>query len=246
MKKFVLAVLLLLAPGLSGAAGPQGDLMSARVNVNDNASLQRGANLFVNYCMSCHSAEFMRFGRVAQDLGLSEDLVEKYLIFTDAQIGDTMLNAMDPELSEGWFGAAPPDLSLTARVRSADWIYTFLNSFYRDEESAVGVNNLIFSDLSMPHPLWELQGMPEPVYEEVQVGDEARLEIVGTRVEEGSGLMTEAEYRQATQDLTNFMVYISEPIRAERERLGVRVILFLLVFLFVAYLLKKEYWKDVH
>jgi ubiquinol-cytochrome c reductase cytochrome c1 subunit len=247
MKKIVLALLMLIAPGLASAAAPAGDLMSARIDPTDLPSLQRGASTFANYCMGCHSAQYQRYGRLMQDLGLSQDLVEKYLIFTDAQIGDTMVTAMNPSLATDWFGTAPPDLTLTVRVRGADWVYTFLNSFYRDESAAVGVNNLIFPDLSMPHALWELQGLAEPVYEEAHAGgDDARLVIAGARVPEGAGLLSEAGYQQTTRDLVNFMAYIAEPVRAERQRLGVRVMLFLLVFLVLAYLLKKEYWRDVH
>ncbi len=247
MKKIILALFLLAASGVAGAAAPSGNLMSVKVDPTDIPSLQRGAQLFVNYCMGCHSAQFMRYGRVAEDLRLSQDLVEQYLIFTDAQIGDTMNNAMNADLAEDWFGIAPPDLSLIVRVRGADWVYTFLNSFYRDDKSAVGVNNLLLQDLSMPHALWELQGVPVPMYSEINAGtDDARLVIASTHVPEGEGLLTPEEYREATRDLVNFLAYVSEPVRAERERLGIKVMLFLGVFLILAYLLKKEYWRDVH
>lgn len=244
MRKLLLALLLLGAPALGVAAGAEGvALMKARVDPGDTASLQRGAKLFVNYCAGCHSAEYMRFNRVAQDLGLPEDLVEQYLIFTDAKIGDTMQTAMNPQDGERWFGVAPPDLTLTARRRGADWLYTYLNSFYRDESKAVGVNNLVFPDVGMPHVLWELQGMPQPVYSD---NGSDGLQVVGVRVPEGAGAMTEQEYQAATRDLTNFMAYMAEPVKAERQALGIKVILFLFVFLFLTLLLKREYWKDVH
>lgn len=245
MKKLLIALMLFGASASTFAAGGGAPLMDAQIDVTDTASLQRGAKLFVNYCAGCHSAEYMRFSRVAEDLNLSTDLVEQYLIFTGAKIGDTMQSAMAPQDGERWFGVVPPDLTLTARRRGADWVYTYLNTFYRDDSKATGVNNLVFPDVGMPHVLWELQGMPNPVYEDSTDGA-AGLHVVGVSVPEGAGSLSQAEYQQATRDLTNFMSYMSEPIKAYRQSLGIKVILFLLVFLFVAYLLKKEYWKDVH
>jgi ubiquinol-cytochrome c reductase cytochrome c1 subunit len=244
MRKVVLALLLSAAPALGLASGEGTELMDPHVDVGDKASLQRGAKLFVNYCAGCHAAEYMRFSRVAQDLELPEDLVEQYLIFTGAKIGDTMQSAMNPADGERWFGVAPPDLTLTARRRGADWVYTYLNTFYRDRSRPTGVNNLVFPDVGMPHVLWELQGMPEPVY--ADAGGHGEGGVVGVSVPEGAGSMTEREYREATRDLTNFMVYMSEPVKAYRQSLGIKVVLFLLVFLFLAVLLKREYWKDVH
>ena len=162
MRKILLTLLLLAAP-VAALAADGVPLMKAHVDVTDIPSLQRGAKLFVNYCAGCHSAKYMRFNRIAADLQLPEDLVEQYLIFTGAKIGDTMTTVMSPQDAERWFGVAPPDLSLTARRRGADWVYTYLNSFYRDDSRPVGVNNLIFPDVGMPHVLWELQGMPMPV-----------------------------------------------------------------------------------
>jgi ubiquinol-cytochrome c reductase cytochrome c1 subunit len=244
MRKLLFAILFLTAPALGSVAlaAEAVPLMKARVSSGDTASLQRGAKLFVNYCSGCHSAEYMRLSRMAQDLELPTDLVEQYLIFTDAKSGDTMMSAMAPADGKVWFGAAPPDLTLTARRRGADWVYTYLNSFYRDESKPLGVNNLIFPDVGMPHVLWDLQGMPSAVYADGGQG----LQVVGVRVPEGGGAMTEQQYLEATRDLTNFLVYVSEPIKAYRESLGIKVILFLFVFLFLAILLKREYWKDVH
>jgi len=247
MRKFLIAILLAAAPALSWAAGGHGAaLMNARVDPNDTASLQNGAKLYVNYCAGCHSADYMRFSRVASDLGLPPDLVEKYLIFTGVKIGDTMQSAMSKQDATRWFGVAPPDLSLIARRRGADWVYTYLNSFYRDDSKALGWNNLLFPDVGMPHVLWDLQGIPMPEYSDVQQGEQTQLVVTGAKVIEGSGSMSAEEYRKATRDLTNFLDYMGEPIKAYRQALGVKVILFLLVFFFVAYLLKKEYWKDVH
>jgi len=246
MKRIVFALLIWAVAGSASAAGPNGGLMSVDIDPTDRPSLQRGAQLFANYCMACHEAQFMRYGRVAADLGLSEELTQKYLMFTDAQIGDTMLNAMDPTLAEEWFGITPPDLSLIARVRGSDWVYTFLNSFYRDDNAPLGVNNLVVEDLSMPHVLWPLQGLPEPRYEVVEVDGVAQQVMVGINTAEANGALSESEYRAATRDLVNFLAYVGEPIRADRERLGIGVLLFLAVFLLLAYLLKKEYWRDVH
>jgi ubiquinol-cytochrome c reductase cytochrome c1 subunit len=245
MRKVLLALLLLAAPIAGFAAGGEGiPLMNARVDPSDTASLQRGAKLFVNYCAGCHSADYMRFSRLAQDLDLPQDLVEQYLIFTGAKIGDTMESAMDPAAGERWFGVVPPDLTLVARRRGADWVYTFLNTFYRDDSRPIGVNNLVFPDVGMPHVLWSLQGVPEPVL--ADAGGQGQARVVGVEVAEGSGSMSQREYRQATRDLANFLAYMAEPIKEYRQSLGIKVILFLLVFLFLAVLLKKEYWKDVH
>lgn len=241
MRKILLILLLLAAPAAALAAEGV-PLMNARTDVTDIPSLQRGAKLFVNYCAGCHGAKHMRFTRLAADLDLPDDLVEKYLIFTGAKIGDTMTTAMNPQDGVRWFGVAPPDLTLTARRRGADWVYTYLNSFYRDDSRPIGVNNLVFPDVGMPHVLWELQGIPTPVY--ADNGQE--LHIVGIRVSEKGGQMTPREYLEATRDLTNFLAYMSEPIKAYRQSLGIKVLLFLFVFLVLAVLLKREYWKDIH
>jgi ubiquinol-cytochrome c reductase cytochrome c1 subunit len=153
-----------------------------------------------------------------------------------------MTTAMNPQDGVRWFGVAPPDLTLTARRRGADWVYTYLNSFYRDDSRPIGVNNLVFPDVGMPHVLWDLQGIPTPVY--ADNGQE--LHIVGIRVPEKGGQMTPREYLEATRDLTNFLAYMSEPIKAYRQSLGIKVLWFLFVFLVLAVLLKREYWKDIH
>jgi ubiquinol-cytochrome c reductase cytochrome c1 subunit len=246
MKKLLATVLLALLPSLALAAAPAVPLMKANVDPSDRASLQRGASLFVNYCAGCHSAEFMRFSRVARDLALPDDLVTQYLTKSGQKIGDTMTSTMPREDAERWFGVAPPDLTLTVRVRGANWLYSYLNGFYRDPSRPVGVNNLVFPDVGMPHVLWELQGMPDPVYSEVGSGNNAELKVTGTRVAEGSGALSPKEYQAATRDLVNFMDYMAEPVKLERQQLGVKVLLFLVVLFVVSYLLKREYWKDVH
>lgn len=241
MRKLLFAILMVL-PLAAGAVSE----MNARVDVKDTASLQRGARLFFDYCAGCHSLNYLRYGRMAADLNLPEDLVEQYLMLAGHKIGDTINIAMSKADGERWFGVAPPDLSLTARSRGPNWIYTYLNSFYRDESKVLGVNNLWFPDVSMPHVLWPLQGMPEPEYAEVMQGGEPQLVVTGTRVAEGAGSMTPKEYQAATRDLTAFLAYAGEPVKAYRQSLGIKVMLFLGVFLFVAWLLKREYWKDVH
>jgi ubiquinol-cytochrome c reductase cytochrome c1 subunit len=234
-----LAVLLLIAPPTAWSAGGGGDLMDPHVDVTDTASLQRGAMLFANYCMGCHSMKYLRYSRLAQDLDIPEEVVERYLIWSEeTQVHDTMGNAMSAQDGEQWFGVAPPDLSLTVRARGADWVYTYLNTFYLDESQPTGVNNMVLEGASMPHVLWRLQGIPVPVVE--------NGEVVGVEVPEGSGTLSEEEYHEVTRDIVNFMAYAAEPIRAYRESLGVWVILFLLGFTGLAYLLKREYWKDVH
>lgn len=247
MRRLLIAIVFAVASGQGLAAGGGGGLMAAHPDVTDKASLQNGAKLFVNYCLGCHSMKYMRYSRLADDLEIPESVVEQKLIFDpEQQIGDTMTNAMPAEMAQQWFGAAPPDLSLTARVRGADWIYTYLNTFYRDDEQSWGVNNLTLPNASMPHVLWRLQGVPEPVLEEVKAGGSSKLAVVGVHTPEGAGTLSEEEYHELTRDITNFMVYAAEPVQAERERLGVYVLLFLVVLTFILYLLKREYWKDVH
>jgi len=243
MRKIALAMLLSLSPALAPAAGGGGDLMDARVDVSDEASLQRGAKLFANYCMGCHSARFVRWNAMPDALGVPMEVIEENLIFSDYQPGDVVRAAMPSDEAEEWLGVAPPDLSLTARARGADWVYTYLNSYYRDPDTSTGWNNLVLENSSMPHVLWRLQGIPEARYED---GDDS-LQLVGTRVpEDAAGAMSEREYHRATRDITNFMAWMAEPVRAERQRLGFWVIGFLIVFTGLAYLMKREYWRDVH
>lgn len=246
MRALVLAMGLLLTWNVAGAAGGGGDLMDANVDVHDRASLQRGAKLFANYCMGCHSLKYLRYSRVAQDLDIPDDVVEQYLIWDGSKIQSTMTNAMRADDGKEWFGVAPPDLSLTARAKGSDWIYTYLNSYYRDPSKATGFNNRLLEGSSMPHVLWRQQGIPEPVYASGEHDGDSK-QVVGTKVpEEAAGVLSTAEYQRMTRDITNFLTYAAEPIRPYRERIGVWVILFLGLFLGVAYMLKREYWKDVH
>lgn len=233
---------LALAPA-AYAAGGNVELEPSGVNVSDIASLQSGAQLYVNYCIGCHSLNFLRYNRLADDLNLSEEMVEENLMFTDAKFGEPMSNSMTKEAGEQYFGKAPPDLSLIGRSRGADWIYNYLLSFYRDESGAW--NNTLLENAAMPHVLWQLQGIQEPIYEtrmegEVEVRTVAALELV----EPGS--MSESEYKTAMRDLSAFLDYASEPIQLKRKKIGIWVMAFLAFFAFLAFLLKSEYWRDVH
>lgn len=216
MKK--LALLLVVLPALSLAAGGNNEhVVQAPINLQDRVSLQNGAKLFVNYCMGCHSLKYLRYERLSKDLGIPEDLVMEHLNFTSERIGDQMHNAMDSEQAEGWFGVAPPDLTLTARLRTSDWVYSYLTSFYQDDSRPYGYNNHVFPSVGMPHVLAK------------------REAVVG-----------ESQFKQEMADITNFLTYAAEPFQLERERLGVKVLIFLFILFWPAYFLKREYWKDVH
>ncbi len=237
MKK-LLAIFLFVIPGLVLAAPSGGPLDRAPVNVSDRDSLKRGATLFVNYCLSCHSAQYMRYQRIAIDLGIPEDVMAETLIPTGVGPWELMTVAMPAADSEEWFGKAPPDLSVVTRSLGADWLYTFLRGFYVEEGRPFGVNNTAFKDVGMPHVMWELEGLKEPIRD--GDGNITGFETVVP------GKLSAAEFDQAVGDLVNFMVYLGEPIVLERKRIGIWVMLFLAFFLVVAYLMKKEYWKDVH
>lgn len=242
MKKLVIAFVMAALPAFALAAGAGVHLDKAPVNLRDQASLQRGARMFVNYCLSCHSAQFMRFNRMGADLGISEEQLKANMMFGTDKVGDTMTIAMAAKDAKGWFGNPPPDLSVIARARGADWLYTYMRTFYIDEKKPMGVNNLVFPDVGMPHVLWELQGMQKPVY---HTGEDGHATISGFEMVK-PGTMTPAEYDAAVGDLVNFLVYMGEPVQLKRQELGVKVLTFLAFFFVLAYLLKKEYWKDVH
>ena len=224
-------------------------LESPRIDQGNQSSLQRGAQAFVNHCMACHSADYQRYSRMAQDLGLSEADVENNLIFTTdeagepTKVGALMTNSMSVEYGKQAFGVAPPNLALTARSRGVDWIYTYLKSYYVDpSKTTTGVNNLVYPGTAMPHVLWDLQGLQTPVLGEE---DSNGLQpITGLELSE-PGSLTPDEYNDLIADITNFMAYMSDPIKQTRERIGIFVMLFLFGLLAVAYALKKEYWKDV-
>ncbi|OZB61105.1 MAG: cytochrome c1 [Lysobacterales bacterium 14-68-21] len=235
-----IALALGLLVGCTSALAAEGpELPRAGNNISDQASLQRGAKLFFNYCVGCHSIKFMRYSRIGEDLGLTEQEVMQNLNFTGVNYGETIESHMPPADAAKWFGKAPPDLSLEVRAKTADWVYAYLNSFYLDPSRPVGWNNTVFPNASMPNPLWELQGVQTAVRKDGSEEVE-KLEL------SKPGKMTPAQFQQATRDLTNFLEYVSEPAALQRKHYGIWVLLFLAGFTFLAYMLKKEYWKDVH
>ena len=246
MKKLIVAFLLAASPMLGLAAGGGVPLDDADIDLSDQASLQRGAKYFMNYCLSCHSAKYQRYNRMAKDLGLTEQEVIDNLMFTTDKIGDTMNIAMTEDKGTEWFGSPPPDLSVIARARGVDWIYTYLRSFYLDETRPFGVNNHVFPDVGMPNVLWQLQGAQKAVFRLEKGPDGNDIEVFDHLEPATEGTMSTEEFDQVARDLTAFLSYIGEPIQMERKRLGVWVLLFIAVFFVLAYLLKKEYWKDVH
>ena len=237
----VFAAGLLLSASAFAAGG--GNLQHAGTDVGDKASLQRGAALYMNYCAGCHSLKYVRYARIGEDLGLSEEEVQGSLNFTGGKIGDHVISPMSAEMGVAAFGKAPPDLSVIARVRGSDWIFTYLKSFYLDESRPVGWNNTLFADASMPNPLWELQGLQQPVYGKRTAAGEMPVE--GFTVSQ-PGTQDAAAFDQTVRDITAFLEYAGEPAATKREGLGVWVILFLAFFTMMAWLLKKEYWRDVH
>jgi ubiquinol-cytochrome c reductase cytochrome c1 subunit len=246
MKRVIIVLLLVgVSTGVLAAGGGY-HLDSANIDLTNKASLQNGARLFVNYCQGCHSAAYQRYNRMGRDIGLDDALVEDNLIFTGAKVGETMMNAMPESDSKRWFGVSPPDLTLIARSRGEDWLYTYLRTFYLDPTRPLGVNNAVFNGVGMPHVLWELQGWQKPVMrtDVDEQGNEHHVIEGFELVQQGS--LAPVEFDQSMRDLVTFLAYIAEPIRLEREALGIKVLLFLVVMIVVFYLLKKEYWKDVH
>ncbi len=250
MKKQFLIVLLAILPAAAFAAGGV-QLDSAPIDIYDKDSIKRGAKSFGDYCFSCHSAEFMRFNRIAKDTGMSEDEVRELLIFTrgkkgaPTKSGDLMKVAMTDDYAATAFGGAVPDLTLTARSRGADWLSTYLRTFYTDASRPTGMNNKVFADVGMPHVLWELDGIKKPVYV-TEEHDGVSVERIESFETVQAGSMTTEEYDTFVADLVNFMVYVAEPVQVERRNMGWKVLLYLVIFFVFAYLLKKEYWRDIH
>jgi ubiquinol-cytochrome c reductase cytochrome c1 subunit len=242
-------LIVLLAAPLAAPASEEGVKLDRAPDHHDVVSLQRGARVFVNYCQGCHSAGYMRYNRL-QDLGLNEKQIRDNLIFTGAKAGELMKIAMDPADAKEWFGAPPPDLTVVARSRSspagsgADWIYTYLRSFYRDPSRPTGWNNVVFPNVGMPHALYQLQGEQVLATEKVQ-GPGYPVEVQKLVLDK-PGTMTPLEYDGLVADLVNFMTFMAEPASHERRQVGIYVLLFLGLLFVLAYLLKKEYWKDVH
>jgi ubiquinol-cytochrome c reductase cytochrome c1 subunit len=233
--------LILLIPLLATAASEEMKLDHAPIDPRDAISIQRGAQVFANYCLSCHSAEAMRYNRL-EELGLSEQQINDNLMFATDKVGDTMTVAMRRGDAKTWFGVPPPDLSVIARARGADWLYTYLRTFYRDESRESGWNNLAFPNVGMPHVLYELQGQQVL---KAHPGPEGEP-TVQTLVLETPGKLSPGDYDKLSADLVNYLVFMSEPARETRIRIGYAVLIFLGVLFVPVYLLKREYWKDVH
>ena len=242
---FAVVAAALVFPAVSFAAGGAVHLEKAGNDIHNQASLQRGARNFVNYCLGCHTAKYVRYNRMAADIGLSEQQMIDNLMFTGDSPHQTMTNAMNPADAKKWFGVAPPDLSLVARSKGSDYVYTFLRSFYADPTRATGANNLALPGTAMPHVLWELQGMQDAVWE----GHTDAQGNVQKHFKEfkltAPGKLGPAEYDAFVRDTVNFLDYLGEPVQTKRQSLGFIVISFLVFFTLLAYALKKEYWKDV-
>ncbi|MDA7690971.1 cytochrome c1 [Methylophilaceae bacterium] len=225
------AIIFLLYSSISFSA-ENIELSKAPIDLTNNQSLQRGAKTFINYCLNCHSANFMRYSNL-QDIGLSAETIKNDLLFTGDKIGDTMSVNMSAKDSKKWFGASPPDLSVVARSRGADWIYSYMRGFYSDPSRQMGWNNTVYVNSAMPHILWELQG------EQILNPKTKKLEKFS------SGKLNAKEYDAMITDLTNYLVYMSEPDQLKRKKMGYYVIGFLLLLLFLTIKLKKEYWRDI-
>ena len=253
MKKSLILIAGLLLPVMGwaseGAIHPNDDIS---IDWSDKVSMQRGAKLFTNYCLSCHSAKYSRYNRVGKDLGISDELMKQNLIFTTnelgerSKVGSLMTITMSQEYGEKAFGTAPPDLSLVARSRGTHWLYNYLRGFYLDNTRPFGVNNGVFPNVGMPHVLAGLEGLKKAVKEEVDDGHGNKHEVITGFEQVTQGSMTPEEYDQAVKDLVAFLDYVAEPYKQTRKNVGTGVLIFLFFFLILAYLLKKEYWKDIH
>ena len=247
IKKLIFAIL--FVPALALAAGDHVKLDRAPINGHDNASLQRGAALFVNYCLNCHSANYMRYNRL-KDIGLNDKEILDNLVFSGGKVGELMKTTMDAAEAKAWFGAQPPDLTVIARSRAsgdgsgADWLYTYLRTFYRDASRPTGWNNTTFPNVGMPHVLWELQGEQEMKAQKVQADGHLKTVDVPALVKPGK--LSTLEYDRAVGDLVNYMVYMGEPGANSRKNIGIFVLIFLCLLAPLVYALKKNFWKDVH
>jgi len=234
------AVMLFSASALAAAGGA---VQQSGTDLSDRGSLQRGAKLYMNYCSGCHSLQYLRYSRISADLGLTEEQVQENLNFTGVNVGEQVHVAMPAAAAIKWFGQAPPDLSVISRVRGSDWIYTYLKSFYLDESRPLGWNNQLFPNAAMPNPLWQLQGLQHAEYGELDpaLGERPVTALKITQPGEQDG----EAFNQTVRDITAFLEYAGEPAALKRQSMGVWVILFLVMFTFLAWLLKKEYWRDV-
>ncbi|VUD60027.1 Cytochrome b/c1 [Thalassocella blandensis] len=257
---FALFLLLVIVPikavAASGGACGAVPCEHFEADFDNKASLQRGAKTFINYCMGCHSANFSRYERVADDLGIPHDAMLENMVFSDQKIGELMENGMRPQDAKVWFGAAPPDLTLVTRARQSEWVYTFLLNFYKDDARPRGVNNKVFANVGMPHVLMELQGLPECAAGDQydahghvvrnELGEPIQVACGSVAVRDVKGTLSPEEYKATVYDLVNFMTYLAEPVADKRQRIGIFVFLFLAVLLVFTWLLNREYWKDVH
>lgn len=231
-----IAIVLALLVPLSLPAAEEPKLETAPISPQDAIVLQRGAKYFVNYCLSCHSAAQMSYNRL-QDLGLSEEQIKNYLIFTGEKVTSVMRVTMQAKDAREWFGVPPPDLSVIARSRSPDWLYTYLRGFYRDEKSPSGWNNVVFQNVAMPHVLWELQGI-----QRLKKDERGNMKLAL----EKKGELTPVQYDQMVADLVSYLVWMGEPVKGARIQIGIVVVFFLVGLGVLVYLLKREYWKDIH
>jgi cytochrome c1 len=261
MKKILLLALLTWPTALFAATETNWDMESFDGDLENLPSLQNGMRLYMNYCIGCHSLKYQRYERTADDLGIPHDVAMENLVFSGQKIGELMTTAMDENKAKNWFGAAPPDLTMVTREKSAEWVYNYLKTFYVDHSRPFGVNNKVFENVGMPNVLQELQGLQRDACIQMPKiapnGGEMRDPLVPGKViteekcgqlvvDEGTGLYTAEQFDQAVYDISNFLYYVGEPVRLERHRIGVFVILFLIVLGCFTYLLNREYWKDVH
>jgi ubiquinol-cytochrome c reductase cytochrome c1 subunit len=251
IKRLIVGLLFLLSAAVQAAGGGLAWDHFPTEKLADRAALQDGAKLFVNYCLNCHSAAYMRFN-LMQDIGLNDDQIKKNLLFTTDKVGETMKVALDPRQAKEWFGAIPPDLSVIARSRSAagqgsgaDYLYTYLRTYYRDDSKPTGWNNLAFPSVGMPHVLWELQGERRPIFEKkTEHGHETEV-FTGRWEVVKAGAMDPREYDNAVANLVAFMQWMGEPVQKTRVQIGVWVLLFLAVFTLIAWFLNAAYWKNI-
>jgi len=260
MKKLFAVLILAVMPTLTFAAGGhEVELDKVDIDLTDKAAMQDGARTFANYCMGCHSAKFQRYERVADDLGIPHELMLEKLVFTGAKIGDHMNIGMQPNDAKTWFGAAPPDLTLVARVRGTDWLYSYLRGFYEDPSRPWGVNNKIFPNVGMPNVLVGLQGRQVVGCKQIQTVVEGKKQfdpLTGApltheacdqlTIVPKSGTLTHEQFDEKVKNLVTFLAYSANPVKLEAQRIGTYVLLYLAFFFVFAYLLKREYWKDVH
>jgi ubiquinol-cytochrome c reductase cytochrome c1 subunit len=247
IRKFL--TVLALLPSLVTASETALKLDQAPIDGHDIESLQRGARTFVNYCLNCHSASYMRYNRL-HDIGLTDQQIRDNLVFTEAKVGDLMKTAMDPKEGKEWFGTTPPDLTVIARSRSStagtgsDWLYTYLRTFYRDSSRPTGWNNVVYPNVAMPHALWQLQG--EQVLKEARVQGPGYMRTVHQLALDKPGQMKPVDYDRLVADLVNYMTFMAEPARHSRTTLGLYSLIVIFILIALAYALKKEFWKDVH